>query len=116
VLEKKIGMQIYDQDVYVNVAGGIKIAEPAIDLALILSVASGLRNKPLKMDVAVFGEIGLTGEVRPVSRADVRIAEAVRCGFKNIVLPKRNAKDIKNIEGVNILGVAALSEALNIVF
>ena len=116
VLEKKVGMQIYDQDVYVNVAGGLKISEPAIDLALVLAVASGLRNKPLKMDAAVFGEIGLTGEIRPVGRAEVRINEAVRCGFKNIVLPKRNAKDIKKGDNVNIIGVDTLSEALNIVF
>lgn len=116
VLEKKIGMQIYDQDVYVNVAGGLKIAEPAIDLALVLAVASGLKNKPLKMDVAAFGEIGLTGEVRPVNRADLRIKEAIRCGFKNIVLPKRNAKDIRAQKDINIVGVDTLSEALNIVF
>ncbi len=116
VLEKKVGMQIYDQDVYVNVAGGLKIAEPAIDLALILAVASGFRNKSLSLDVAVFGEVGLTGEVRPVSRGDLRVAEAVRCGFKNIILPKRNAKDIKTAKDVSIIGVETLGEALNTVF
>ncbi len=116
VLEKKMGMQIYDQDVYVNAAGGIKIAEPAADLALALTVASGFKNKPLGMDAAVFGEIGLTGEIRAVSRADVRVTEAVRCGFKNIILPKSNAGDIKDIKGVNIIGVASLGEALNMVF
>ena len=116
VLEKKVGMQIYDQDVYVNVAGGLKISEPAVDLALVLAVASGLKNKPLKLDAAVFGEVGLTGEIRPVNRAELRIGEAVRCGFKNIVLPKRNAKDIEKGEDVNIVGVDTLSEALNIVF
>ena len=116
VLEKKVGMQIYDQDVYMNVAGGLKIVEPAIDLALILAVASGFRNKSLSLDVAVFGEVGLTGEVRPVSRGDLRVAEAVRCGFKNIILPKRNAKDIKTAKDVNIIGVETLGEALNTVF
>ena len=116
VLEKKVGMQIYDQDVYVNVAGGLKITEPAVDLALTMAVASGLKNKPLKLDAAVFGEVGLTGEIRPVNRAEVRINEAVRCGFKNIVLPERNAREIKKGEGVNIVGVDTLSEALNIVF
>ena len=109
-------MQIYDQDVYMNVAGGLKIVEPAIDLALILAVASGFRNKSLSLDVAVFGEVGLTGEVRPVSRGDLRVAEAVRCGFKNIILPKRNAKDIKAAKDVNIIGVETLGEALNTVF
>lgn len=116
VLEKKIGMQLYDQDVYVNVAGGLKITEPAIDLALVLAIASGLRNKPLGIDAAVFGEVGLTGEVRPVSRADVRINEAIRCGFKNIILPKRNARDINTQKDVNIIGVETLSEAMSAVF
>ena len=115
VLEKKVGMQLYDQDVYVNVAGGLKIAEPAVDLALVMAIASGFKNRALTMDVAVFGEVGLTGEVRPVSRADVRINEAVRCGFKNIVLPKKNAKEIKQANGVNIIGVDTLGEALNMV-
>lgn len=116
VLEKKIGMQIYDQDVYVNVAGGLKIIEPAIDLALILAVASGLRNKSLSIDVAVFGEVGLTGEVRPVARADLRIAEALRYGFKKIIMPARNLKDIKKQDGINLIGINTLNEALNIVF
>jgi DNA repair protein RadA/Sms len=116
VLEKKIGMQIYDQDVYVNVAGGLKIVEPAIDLALILAVASGLLNRSMSLDAAVFGEVGLTGEVRPVSRADLRIAEAIRCGFKKIILPKRNLKEIKPIEGVNLMGISTLNEGLDIAF
>lgn len=116
VLEKKIGMQIYDQDVYVNVAGGLKIVEPAIDLALILAVASGLMNRSLSLDAAVFGEVGLTGEVRPVSRADLRITEAIRCGFKKIILPKRNLKDIKPIEGVTLMGISTLNEGLDIAF
>ncbi|MCK5129821.1 MAG: DNA repair protein RadA [Clostridiales bacterium] len=116
VLEKKIGMQIYDQDVYVNVAGGLKVIEPAIDLALMLSVASSIKNRALSIDAAVFGEVGLTGEVRPVGRADLRVNEAIRCGFKKIIMPKRNVKDIKVSSEVKLIGVDTLNQALENAF
>jgi DNA repair protein RadA/Sms len=116
VLEKKIGMQLYDQDVYVNVAGGLKIVEPAIDLSLIIAIASGIKNKSMSIDAAVFGEVGLTGEVRPVGRADLRISEAIRCGFKKIIMPERNIKDIKVNTDIELIGVKTLRQALENAF
>ena len=114
VLEKRAGLRLFDQDAYVNVAGGLKLVEPAIDLGIVLAIASGHRNARLPDGMAVFGEIGLTGEVRPVGRAEVRLAECVKSGFTTVVMPKRNLKGIKAPDGLEILGVATVSEALGL--
>jgi len=114
VLEKRAGLGLYDQDVYINVAGGLKLEEPAADLGVALAIASGLRGRPLPDGVAVFGEIGLTGEIRPVSRPDIRLAECAKAGFTAAVLPKRNLKGVKPPDGLEIVEVATVGDALNL--
>ena len=114
VLEKRAGLRLFDQDVYLNVAGGLKLDEPAADLGVALSIASSLRGRPLPDGVAVFGEIGLTGEVRPVGRAETRLNECAKSGFTTVVLPRRNLKGLKAPEGVELIGVATVEDALNL--
>lgn len=114
VLERRAGLRLYDQDVYVNVAGGLKLDEPAADLGVALAVASGLRGRPLADGVAVFGEIGLTGEVRPVGRAETRLFECVKSGFTTVILPRRNMKGVRLPDGLEAVGVSTVSEALNL--
>ena len=114
VLEKRAGLRFYDQDAYLNVAGGLKLDEPAVDLGITLALASGLRGRPLQDGVAVFGEVGLTGEVRPVGRAEVRLIECAKAGFTTVVLPGRNLRGTKIPEGVNVIGVATVAEALEL--
>ncbi len=114
VLEKRAGLRLYDQDAYVNVAGGLKLDEPAIDLGIALALASSLRGHALPDGVAVFGEVGLTGEVRPVGRADLRVAECVKSGFTTIVLPRRNLKGLAAPDGTELVGVDTVSMALGL--
>lgn len=119
VLEKKVGMQLYSYDAYVNVVGGIKLDEPACDLGVIASVAGSFRNKPIASDIVVMGEVGLTGEVRPVSQADKRIMEAKRMGFKKCILPSGNKVGMicETAESpVDLLYVATVEEALGFLF
>ncbi|TQQ84262.1 DNA repair protein RadA [Peptacetobacter hominis] len=115
VLEKRVGMQIQNQDVYINIVGGIKINEPSMDLGVILSVASGFRNIPIKEDVAVTGEVGLTGEVRGVSFIDKRIAECKKLGFRKIIIPKTNYDAVKDTKGIEIWPVENVRQAINVV-
>lgn len=89
VLEKRMGMFLQTQDAYLNVAGGVRLDEPAVDLAVAVSIASSLRDVPTKPDDVIFGEIGLTGEVRAVSRAEQRVKEAAKLGFKRVILPEK---------------------------
>ncbi|HBM80302.1 MAG TPA: DNA repair protein RadA, partial [Clostridiaceae bacterium] len=112
VLEKRAGMQLQTCDAYVNVAGGIKVDEPAVDLGIILSVASSFKNKEINSEMAVMGEVGLTGEVRGISYIEKRIQEAYKLGFKSVVLPKDNAKNIKGFSEIKIYGVQNIYEAL----
>lgn len=112
VLHKHGGLSCGDQDVYINAVGGAKVLESASDLAVCFSIISSIRNLPLSNNLACFGEIGLTGEVRPVLRAEERIKEAKNMGFKNVILPNRNLPK-KPIPGINCIGVSSMSEALN---
>lgn len=112
VLEKRAGLQLYDQDCYVNIAGGMKIVEPAADLALCIAVASALKNQSLPADTAVFGEVGLTGEIRSTSSMQQRIDEAVRSGFSKIIIPGKSVKGLKEKEGTKLIPVERLSQAL----
>ncbi|MBW3671322.1 MAG: DNA repair protein RadA [Acidobacteria bacterium] len=103
VLEKKGGVDFLSHDVYVNVAGGLELDEPAADLAVVAALASSRRNKPLPNDLVIFGEVGLLGEVRGVSQADVRAREAASLGFERIVLPETNRSEVRQkmkLEGV----------------
>ncbi len=110
VLEKRMRMQLHDQDVFLNVAGGLRIDEPAADLAIVAAVASSASGRPLAEDVAVWGEVGLTGEVRAVARPDARLREAGRQGFARCVLPAGNLKGLATVAGTRPRGVAALDQ------
>ena len=115
VLEKRAGMQIQNQDVYLNIVGGIKINEPSMDLGVILAVASGFRNIPISGEVAVTGEVGLTGEIRGVSYIEKRISECRKLGFKKIIIPKSNYEAIKDVKGIEIWPVENVRQAINMV-
>lgn len=114
VLEKRIGLKLFNQDVYVNAAGGIRLSEPAADLAMAAGVVSSFRDRPVS-DTAVMGEIGLTGEVRAISQAEKRLSECARMGFKNAVLPASNLKGLKVPDGIKAHGVKTVFDALEIV-
>lgn len=93
VLERRVGLRLENQDVYVNVAGGVRITEPGVDLGMILAVASARKNVTIPSDVVVFGEVGLTGEVRFVSHVERRLKESTKLGFKRAILPHSVPKD-----------------------
>jgi DNA repair protein RadA/Sms len=114
VLEKRCRMQLYDQDVFLNVAGGLRVDEPAADLAVVAAVASSLRGRPLPDDVVCWGEVGLTGEVRSVARADARVREAARQGFRRCVLPAGNVSGLRPTDGLRTHGVATLVQLFDI--
>jgi len=114
VLEKKAGMNLGSQDAYLNVVSGIKIGEPAIDLGIILSVASSFKGISLPKDLVVIGEVGLTGEVRAVNMIEKRIKEAEKLGFKKCIIPENNKKLLKDSYKLDIIGVKNIGEALKI--
>ena len=114
VLHRHAGIAMYDQDVFVNVVGGVRVLEPAADLAVLCAAVSSLRNRPLGKDLVVFGEIGLAGEVRPVQRGQERIREAAKLGFKRAVVPTANMPK-KQEAGIELFPVRRLDEALGIV-
>jgi DNA repair protein RadA/Sms len=111
VLHRHGNVQMNDQDVFANVVGGVKVNETSADLALLLSIVSSFRNKPLDKELIAFGEVGLAGEIRPVPNGTERISEAAKHGFKRAIVPKANVPKQK-IAGIEIVGVARLSEAL----
>ncbi|NLG03570.1 MAG: DNA repair protein RadA [Clostridia bacterium] len=112
VLEKRIGLRTANCDAYVNLAGGIKVTEPAIDLGIALAIVSGFKNKPIDDHIVAFGEIGLSGEVRAVSMAEVRVNEAKKLGFTTCIVPASTLKSLKNIEGMKLIGVHTVEEAI----
>ena len=112
VMHRHGGVQTSGQDVYVNIVGGLKITETGSDLAVLLACASSIRGKALPQQLAVFGEVGLSGEIRPVPNGQERLKEAIKHGFKYIIVPRGNAPQ-KSIEGVQIIAVARLHEALS---
>ena len=112
VLEKRLGMQLAGCDAYVNIAGGMRILEPAIDLGIVLAIISSHRNLPLDPKMICFGEIGLSGEVRAVSMAKQRVMEAKKLGFTTCILPEVCLKDVGKVEGMQIIGVASVMDAM----
>lgn len=112
VLEKRMGMYLQTQDAYLNVAGGVKLDEPAVDLAIAVSIASSFRDIPTKPYDVIFGEVGLTGEVRAVSRAEQRVREAEKLGFKRVLMPEKSLKGWKHPKGIQIIGVNTVADAL----
>lgn len=114
VLEKNVGVRLADQDAYINIAGGMKVSEPATDLGLVLAIISSFRNRPIAEDMICFGEVGLSGEVRSVNMVEQRIAEAHKLGFKQCILPKVCMKNIQKPDGMLLKGVENVREALEI--
>ena len=112
VLEKRAGFKLYDQDVYINIAGGMTLTEPAADLALVLSVASSRWNVSPGADFAAMGEVGLAGEVRAIAHAQRRVDECARLGFRRIALPHANLRQIKAPKGAQLFGVSTVLEAV----
>ena len=114
VLEKRAGLSLAGDDVYVNIAGGMSVEEPAADLSVAAAVASSVRNRGLPPATAVFGEIGLSGEIRGIPQAPLRIREAVQMGFTRIVMPSANLDpDEGNAGGAELVGVRTVGEALD---
>ena len=115
VLEKRLNLRLSSSDVYVNIAGGIRINEPAIDLGVVLAVISSCKDKPIDEKVLAFGEVGLSGEVRAVSQAGQRVQEARKLGFTTIILPEVCREQIGKVEGVRLCGVRTVADAVRLV-
>ncbi len=111
VLHRHAGIAAFDQDVFINAVGGVKISEPAADLAVLMAIQSSMRNKPLPRGLVVFGEVGLAGEIRPAPRGQERLREAAKLGFSTALIPKTNAPKQK-IEGLTVIGVERIDDAL----
>ena len=116
MLEKRAGMQLIGDDVFVNIAGGLEVDEPAADLGVVTAIASSFKNTPIDPHTAVFGEIGLTGEVRGAMQAAVRVKEAQALGFKKIVMPASNVAGLERLLGIRVIGVRSVDEALDELF
>ncbi len=116
VLEKKVGYTMLAQDIFLNVAGGAKLNEPAVDLGVVAALASSHLNRPVPQRTVLFGEVGLAGEVRAVSRPELRVSEAARLGFDQCLLPANNLKALEPPDGMKMLGVRTVEEALQILF
>ncbi|MDM7924175.1 MAG: DNA repair protein RadA [Pyrinomonadaceae bacterium] len=116
VLEKRLGMQIAGDDVFINIAGGLEVDEPAADLGVIAAIASSFRNLQISPEIAVFGEVGLTGEVRGVLQAQARAREAQTLGFKKLIIPESNKKGLERLLGVRVVGIRNLEEAIDNIF
>jgi DNA repair protein RadA/Sms len=116
VLEKRLGMPLQQHDVYVNVVGGLNLDEPAIDLGVVTAVASSLRDIPVDPDLVVFGEVGLTGEVRAVGHVDARLREAAKLGFRRCLLPQANYAAVEALAGeIELYGVRTVADALEVI-
>ena len=116
MLEKRAGLQLLGDDVFVNIAGGLEVDEPAVDLGVVAAIASSFKNAPIDPQTAVFGEIGLTGEVRGTMQPSVRAREAQALGFKKIVMPASNSAGLERLLGVRVVGVRSVEEAMTELF
>ncbi|MEC2158201.1 DNA repair protein RadA [Virgibacillus halodenitrificans] len=114
VLEKRVGFMLQNQDAYIKVAGGVKLDEPAIDLAVAVSIASSFRDQPTNPEDIFVGEVGLTGEIRRVSRIEQRVQEAAKLGFKRVICPKNNLEGWTIPKNIEVVGVSTVQEALDI--
>jgi len=114
VLHRHCGIHVGDQDVFVNAVGGVKVAETSADLALIMAIVSSFKNKPLPLDLVVFGEVGLSGEIRPVPSGQERLAEAAKHGFRKAIVPRANMPK-QQIQGIEVIGVKQIREVLELI-
>ncbi len=116
VIEKKLGMHLMGHDIFMNVAGGVKVDEPAIDLAIVSAVTSSFLDKSIQDGTLVLGEVGLAGEVRAIGRVETRVAEAKKMGFKRCLVPDSNLKRMSGIKGIELVGIKRVSEAVETLF
>ena len=114
VLERRLGMRLSQMDVYVNIAGGVRLREPAVDLGIILAIISSFKDIVIDEKTLVFGEVGLSGEVRSVSQAPLRVREAQKLGFERVILPRACLKAVSDIKGVQLVGVSNVRELMNV--
>ena len=115
VLEKRAGIHLSNTDAYVNIAGGIKMNEPAIDLGIVMALVSSFKNRPVDEKTIVFGEVGLSGEVRAVSMPEQRVAEAKRLGFETVIMPEVSINMVKEMKGIKIVGVNTINDAIHLI-
>ncbi|MBI5695496.1 MAG: DNA repair protein RadA, partial [Nitrospirae bacterium] len=115
VLEKRVGLHLMGQDVYVNVVGGLKVEEPSVDLGVISAVASAFKDIPIPSRTVMMGEVGLGGEVRAIGNAEMRVREAAKLGFDRCVMPKSNLKKLPKVKGIELVGVEQVDEALEVI-
>ncbi|MEE1314335.1 MAG: DNA repair protein RadA [Faecalimonas sp.] len=115
VLEKRAGLHLSASDAYVNIAGGIKMNEPAIDLGIVMALVSSYKNRPVDEKTIVFGEVGLSGEVRAVSMPEQRVAEAKKLGFERCIIPAVSVDAVKNVKGIQIVGVKSIGDAIGLI-
>ncbi len=116
VMEKKLGMHLMGHDIFMNVAGGVKVDEPAVDLGIVSAVASSFLDRSIENNTVVLGEVGLTGEVRAISHADLRVAEIQKMGFTKCLVPRSNLERMTEFKGITITGVRNVSEAMEVLF
>lgn len=116
VMEKKLGLHLLGHDIFMNVAGGVKVTEPAVDVAVIAAIASSFLDRPIKEDTLTVGEVGLTGEVRAVGNLEIRIKEAKKMGFVRCLAPKSNLDRLSTVKGIQLLAIKTLSDAMEILF
>lgn len=115
VLEKRLGLHLSNYDAYVNIAGGIRMNEPAVDLGIVMAIISSYKNRPVDEKMIVFGEVGLSGEVRAVNMPEQRVAEAKKLGFETCVIPAVSLENVKEIKGIKVIGVKTVSDAMNLI-
>ena len=116
VMEKKLGMHLMGHDIFINVAGGVKIDEPAVDMAIVAAVASSFLDRPIQTGTIILGEIGLTGEVRAIGHVETRVAEAKKMGFNRCLVPQSNLKRTIGMKGIKLIGVKTVAEAMENLF
>ena len=116
VMEKKLGMHLMDHDIFINVAGGIKIDEPGVDVGIVSAIASSFLDRPIGEETIVLGEIGLTGEVRAIGQVDARVSEAGKLGFKKCLVPQSNLSRMVKTNGIELVGIKSISEAIEELF
>jgi len=114
VLEKRLGLHLSNYDAYVNIAGGVKMNEPAIDLGIVMAIVSSYKNKAMDEKTIVFGEVGLSGEVRAVSMPEQRVAEAKKLGFETCIMPEVSKDMVKGVQGINVIGVKNIGDAIQL--
>jgi len=116
VMEKKLGMHLMGHDIFMNVTGGVKVYEPAVDMGIVAAIASSFIDKPVRDNALVLGEVGLTGEVRPVGQVETRVAEAKKMGFTRCLIPEINLKRMSDVDEIDLVGIRTVTDAVEILF